>query len=114
MNRCTLIIIGVGREAITDSYTDPTTFYLSKASVGAENGSIVDVSEPHAKTIINFTCDVPPTDAVRGLILRYPHLRFVLYYEGDGVRGTLQGRKGIVTKEVVRDDKPAWIHRKTD
>jgi len=111
--KCTLIIIGVGREAVMD-YVDGNTFLLSKLALGAVNGSIVDVSEPHAKTIINFTCDVPPTDAVRGLILRYPHLRFVLYYEGDGVRGTLQGRKGTVTKEVVRDDKPAWVRRETD
>jgi hypothetical protein len=105
--KATLIVIGVGRASVLD-YVSENTFYLSRLAVGHPDAVVLDVSDHHSKIIINFTCD-SAVDAVKGLILLYPHLRFVLYYEGDGVRGTLQGRKGIVTKEVLRDDRPAWI-----
>lgn len=110
--KCTLIVIGVGRASVLD-YVDGETFLLNKLALGSANGSIVDVSDHHAKVVINFTCD-SPTDAVRALILLYPHLRFVFYGDDGDTRTTIHGKKGIVTKEVISDERPKWIRRETE
>ncbi len=112
MSRCTLIVIGVGRASVLD-YVSENTFYLSKLAVGHPDATVLDVSDHHSKIIINFTCD-SAVDAVRALILLYPHLRFVFYGDDGETRITVKGNKGIVTKESISDERPKWIRRETE
>lgn len=119
----TLIVIGNGRQAIKGYLKDgifdfedvlPTPL-PAKPEWRLENwgclspGVIISTDDPHQKVVCNFTTEgTPPLGIIRELISRYPHLRFVLYYEGDTFRGSLHGRRGRVTKESYREDRPAW------
>jgi len=106
--KCTLICIGVGRASVLD-YVSENTFHLSKLALEAQDAVVLDVSEPHSKIVINFTIGESPTDAIKALILTFPHLRFVFYGVDGDTRTTIHGKKGVVTKEGVRDDPPAWL-----
>jgi hypothetical protein len=103
----TLIVIGVGRASVLN-YVDGDAFRLSKLAVGHQDAVVLDVSDHHAKVVINFTCD-SAVDAVKGLILRFPHLRFVFYGDDGETRTTIKGNKGIVTKESISDERPKWL-----
>jgi hypothetical protein len=66
------------------------------------------IREHKGKLVLSFDSIVPLTSVAKQMILVFPYLKFVYYYECDEFRGTVKGGNGKVVSETYKEGGKAF------